>query len=74
MLEKNNFDNREGYFNEWKLQHSIIGDYNTDDSYVHEVSKLSSDIFERFFSEPKDYLIPFYRGEKFSYSEIHREE
>lgn len=73
-LNQEDFNSHRGYHYEWKLQHSILKDYNPDELYIYEVSQLSDDIFEKFYDEPKDYLTPFYKGEKYSYDEIHEEE
>lgn len=73
-LKKEDFNKNNGYSYEWQLQNDIIKDYNPDGPYIYEVSELSDDIFEKYFNKPKDFLTPFYKGEKYSYSEIHGEE
>lgn len=73
-LKQEKFNSHKGYHYEWELQHSILKDYNPDGPYIYEVSQLSNNIFEKFYNEPKEYLTPFYKGEKYSYDEIHEEE
>lgn len=73
-LKKEDFNSHRGYSYEWEIQHSILKDYNPDASYIHEVSELSDNIFEKFFNDSKDYLTPFYKGKMYTYSEIHEEE
>ncbi len=73
-LKQEGFNSHRSYHYEWKIQHSILKDYNPDRSYIFEVSQLSNDIFEKFYSESKDYLTPFYKEEKYSYDKIYEEE
>jgi len=67
------YDKHKGYSYEWQLESDIIKDYNPDGPYIYEVTELSNNILEKYFVEPKDYLTPFYKGEKYNYSEIHDE-
>ncbi len=73
-INKEEFNRYQGLSYEWKLQHSIIKDYNPDEPYIYEVSELSDDIFKKFYKQPKDYLTPFYKGETYSYSDFQDDE
>ncbi|MFD2099613.1 hypothetical protein [Flagellimonas iocasae] len=59
-INKEDFNNRGVHHYEWDLKRSIIKDYNPDGPYIYEVSELSNNIFDKFFSENKDYLTPYY--------------